>query len=170
MFSTQPSHDTIQEKVISDGTLVEQALAGNQRAFELLVQRYQRPLMNYIWSFLRNEEQVDDILQHVFRRFSVCLPTLSTDRGLRAWLFQVARYCCLDELRSKRRRPEVLFSTLARQYSEEEELSPIEIIPDREPSAEERLELIDLQCALQRAILFLPPNSARLSVYTVSSN
>ena len=157
MLSTQLSHDTIQEKVISDGTLVEQALAGDQRAFELLVQRYQRPLMSYICTFLRNEEQVDDILQHVFWRLSVCLPILSTERTLRAWLFQVARYRCLDELRRKRRRPEVLFSTLARQYSEEEKFSPIEIIPDPEPSPEERVELIDLQCALQQAILFLPP-------------
>jgi RNA polymerase sigma-70 factor (ECF subfamily) len=156
MLSPNVSSTNSQGKSASDGVLMEQALAGDQHAFELLVHRYHPLLTNYIRSFLYDGEQIDDVLQHVFLRLSACLPLLSTDRPLKAWLFQVARYRCLDELRKRKRRPEVPFSTLAWQYKEEE-FSPIEVIPDPEPLPEEIAEKRDLQGELQQAIGFLPP-------------
>jgi RNA polymerase sigma factor (sigma-70 family) len=157
MLSTQLPHGASPKgQAVSDGTLVGQALVGDQHAFELLVRRYHPLLVNYIRGFLYDGEQIDDVLQHVFLRLSACLSLLSTDRPLKAWLFQVARYGCLDELRKKRRRPEIPFSTLAWQYKEEE-FSPIEVIPDPEPLPEEMAEKMDLQCELQQAIGFLPP-------------
>jgi RNA polymerase sigma-70 factor (ECF subfamily) len=68
----------------------------------------------------------------------------------------VARNRCLDELRRRRRRAETSFSTLAWEYSEED-LSPIEAIPDPDPLPEEVAEEIDLYCTLQEATASLPP-------------
>jgi len=68
----------------------------------------------------------------------------------------VARNRCLDELRKRRRRAEILFSTLEWKYSEEE-LSPVEAIPDPEPLPEEVAERSDLQCSLQQAMFSLSP-------------
>jgi len=141
---------------VPDGVLVEQALAGDQCAFDILVRRYHRLLVSYIHGFLKDSEQVYDVLQHVFLKLYVSLPMLLTNVSLKPWLFQVARNRCVDELRKRRRQAEIPFSTLEWKYREEE-LSPLESIPDSEPLPEEVAERIELHCLLQQAIFSLPP-------------
>src|ERR1700694_5838830 len=87
---------------ISDGILAKQTLTGDQQAFEVLVQRYSAPLFNFICHFLGDYDQACDISQQVFLQLYISLPTLRTGDPLKAWLFQVARNRCLDELRRKR--------------------------------------------------------------------
>jgi RNA polymerase sigma factor (sigma-70 family) len=149
-------HSVPKGQGVPDGVLVEQALAGDQHAFEILVRRYHRPLVRCIQGFLKDDEQVNDVLQHVFLQLYVSLPILLRNGSLKGWLFQVARNRCLDELRKRRRKAEIPFSTLEWKFREEE-LSPVESIPDPEPLPEEVVERIDLQCSLQRAIFTLPP-------------
>src|SRR5260370_33656356 len=90
---------------VPDGVLVGQAQAGDQRAFEFLVSRYHRPSASYILGFLKDGEQVNDVLQHVYLQLYISPPILSTNGSLKAWLFQGARNPCLAELRASRRRP-----------------------------------------------------------------
>src|SRR6184192_984681 len=141
---------------VRDGVLIGQALTGDQRAFELLVSRYHPLLMRWIQGFLKDDELANDVLQHVFLQLYLSLPVLLRNVSLRGWLFQVARNRCLDELRKRRRRAEILFSTLEWK-SREEDLSPVEAIPDPEPLPEERAERIDQQGSLQQALFALPP-------------
>ena len=140
---------------VPDGVLVEQALAGDQFAFDTLVRRYHRLLVSYIHGFIKDNEQVSDVLQHVFLKLYLSLPILLMNVSLKGWLFQVARNRCLDELRRRYRRTEIPFSTLEWKYREEE-LSPIEAITDPEPLPEEVAESIELHCLLQQAMLSLP--------------
>jgi len=157
MTYTQPrQYSVLQGQEVPDGVLVGQAQAGDQRAFEFLVSRYHHPLANYIRSFLKDGEQVADVLQQVYLQLYVSLPILLTTVSLKGWLFQVARNRCLDELRRRRRRAETSFSTLAWEYSAED-LSPIEAIPDPDPLPEEVAEGIDLYYTLQEATAALPP-------------
>jgi RNA polymerase sigma-70 factor, ECF subfamily len=157
MLYAQPLLNSIpQGQEVPDGVLVEQALAGDQSAFECLVSRYHRPLVSYIRGFLKDSEQLYDVLQHVFLKLYVSLPLLLTNVSLKAWLFQVARNRCVDELRRRHRRDEIPFSSLEWKYREEE-LSQVESVPDPEPLPEEVAERIDLHCSLQRAIFSLPP-------------
>src|SRR6266576_3078846 len=157
MLDAQPrKYSILQGQGVPDGVLVGQALAGDQLAFELLVSRYHRPLVSCIRGFLKDDEQVSDVLQHVFLQLYVSLPVLLRNVSLKAWLFQVARNRCRDELRKGRRRAEIPFSTLEWKYREEE-LSPIEAFPDPEPLPEEVAERIELHCLLQQAIFSLPP-------------
>ncbi len=156
MTYVQPrQYSVLQGQGVPDGILVGQAQAGDQRAFEFLVSRYHRPLASYIRGFLKDGEQVYDVLQQVYLQLYVSLPILLTNVSLKGWLFQVARNRCLDELRRRRQRAETPFSTLAWDYSEED-LSPIEAIPDPDPLPEEVAEGIDLYCSLQEAIASLP--------------
>jgi RNA polymerase sigma-70 factor, ECF subfamily len=77
---TQTRHDSVPEgQGVLDGVLVEQALAGDQCAFETLVRRYHRPLVSYIHGFIKDGEQVHDVLQHVFLKLYGALPVLLTD-------------------------------------------------------------------------------------------
>src|SRR5438874_9609045 len=156
LYAQPQQYSILQGQGVPDGVLVGQALAGDQRAFELLVSRYHPLLMRWIQGFLKDVELVNDVVQHVFLQLYVSLPVLLRNGSIRAWLFEVARNRCLDELRKRRRRAEILFSTLEWKYREEE-LSPVEAIPDPEPLPEERAERIDLQGSLQQALFALPP-------------
>jgi RNA polymerase sigma factor (sigma-70 family) len=157
MSYAQPRQfSVLQGQEVPDGVLVEQALAGDQCAFELLVSRYHGPLERYIRGFLKDGDEVYDVLQHVFLQLYVSLPSLLRNVSLKPWLFQVARYRCLDELRRRYRQAEIPFSTLERE-DREEELSLVEAIPDPELLPEEISERIDLHCLLQQAIVSLPP-------------
>src|SRR2546421_1816404 len=156
MRYAQPrKYSILQGQGVPDGVLVGQALAGDQLAFELLVSRYHRPLVSCIRGFLKNDEQVSDVLQHVFLQLYLSLPILLRNVSLKAWLFQVARNRCLDELRKRHRRAEIPFSTLEWKYREEE-LSPIEAIPDPEPLPEVVAERSDLHRSLQLDLLSCP--------------
>ena len=160
-YAQPRQYSNLQEQEVPDGVLVGQAQAGDQCAFEFLVRRYHCPLASYIRVFLKDGDQVSDVLQHVYLQLYVSLPILLTHVSLKGWLFQVARNRCLDELRRRHRRAETPFSTLAWEYMEGD-LSPIEAIPDPDPSPEEVAEGIDLYCTLQEAIASLPPKLRRV--------
>ncbi len=138
---------------VADGTLVQQTLAGDQRAFEKLVQRYHVPLFNFICHCLGDYDLACDVSQQVFLQLYISMPTLRTGEPLKAWLFQVARNRCLDELRRKRA---IHFSELEA-ANDDDDLSPLAIMPDTRPLPEEIAERHDLRRALRQAIEALPP-------------
>jgi RNA polymerase sigma factor (sigma-70 family) len=146
---------SVDMSVLSDALLAQQALAGDQQAFEIMVRRYSTPLFNFICRFLGDYDQACDVLQQVFMRFYTTLPRLGTGEPFKPWLFQVARNCCVDELR-RRRRYAIQFSQLETENSEGE-LSFLNEIPDTSPLPEDLAERHDLQQVLNRAIQSLPP-------------
>ena len=157
MLHPQPQQSNIlQRNEVPDGLLVGQALAGDQDAFECLVTRYQQQLVRLIQGFLKDHDQSDDILQQVYLQLYLSLPTLFRNVSLKGWLFQVARNRCLDELRRRRRRPEVPFSVLERGNGEEEQ-SLLEAISDCQPLPEEMTESSELHGSLCDAMVSLPP-------------
>jgi RNA polymerase sigma-70 factor (ECF subfamily) len=120
---------SLQKKEVPDGMLAGQAQTGDQCAFEVLVNRYHHSLASYIAGFLKDREQVSDVLQQVYLQLYLSPPILLTIISLKGWLFQVIRTRCLDELRRRRRHPEAPFSRLSWNVSVED-LSPLEAIPD----------------------------------------
>ena len=142
-----------QHAEIADGTLAQQALTGNQAAFETLVGRYSTGLFNFICHFLGDYHLACDVLQQVFLQLYISLPKLRTGEPLKSWLFQVARNRCLDELRRKR---PTYFSELETAYDDEESPSLVDI-PDSSPLPEEVALRHDSQRQLRGAIQLLPP-------------
>jgi RNA polymerase sigma factor (sigma-70 family) len=137
----------------TDAVLAKQVLNGDQEAFELLVRRYNAPLFNFICRFLGDYDLACDVLQQVFLRFYTALPKLGTGEPFKPWLFQVARNCCVDELRRKQRYA-IHFSQLE---NSEGELVGLSDLPDPGPLPEDVAERHDLQALLQEAIQTLPP-------------
>jgi RNA polymerase sigma-70 factor (ECF subfamily) len=136
----------------SDSDLVNQALAGSEQAFEMLVARYNAPLFRFISSFVGDYDQACDIFQQVMIQLYASLPTIHLGKSLRPWLFQVARYRCIDELR----RGHVLrFSDLENE-NEDESCQAHYAIPDPTPPPEELAEQHEVQDHLCRAIRALP--------------
>lgn len=151
---TQPSIETVLPD-ISDARLAQLVLAGDQDAFEMLVHRYSTPLFNFICRFLGDYDLACDVLQQVFLRFYTSLPKLGTGEPFKSWLFQVARNCCVDELR-RRHRYAIRFSQLEVENGDGD-LTGLCDIPDPGPLPDELIERRDLQQLLVKAIQSLPP-------------
>ena len=143
-----------QRTAISDGILVQQACAGDQDAFAVLVQRYSSSLFSYARKFFKDDDQVSDIIQKVFIRLYASLPTLRADLPLKSWLYQLTHNCCIDELRANRNHG-FHFSELEEVY-DDNGVPIIEAIPDSEPLPDELAEYRELQQYLHQAIQTLP--------------
>lgn len=165
-MQTQSYRKTVPSE-LSDSMLAQMVLKGDQDAFEQLVRRYHTPLFNFIYRFLDDYDVACDVLQQVFLRFYVSLPKLGTGDPFKSWLFQVARNCCVDELR-RRHRYAIHFSQLEGECGEGE-LSVLHDIPDPGPLPEELIERHDLQLYLHRAISTLPPRFRSVVILRYSS-
>jgi RNA polymerase sigma factor (sigma-70 family) len=136
-----------------DSVLAQHYLAGDQQAFEVLVQRYSGSLFTFIRRFVGEYDAASDILQQVMLQLYISLPKLRTGEPLKAWLYRVARNRCLDELRRKRA---MHFSELEKEIDEEEQ-SLVDTMQDLSPLPEEVVERRDVQDTLLKAIRALPP-------------
>jgi RNA polymerase sigma factor (sigma-70 family) len=142
---------------LPDARLAQLTLDGDQEAFEYLVLRYHASIFSFVRHFLGDYDLASDVTQQVFVRLYTSLPTLRTGQPFKPWLFQVARYCCIDELRRQHRQA-IPFSVLEPDYKKDEECNfSLDDIPDGRPSLEEEQEQRDLQYLLQKAIVALPP-------------
>jgi RNA polymerase sigma factor (sigma-70 family) len=140
--------------LFTDAALIEQARAGDQVAFEALVERYRSPLYQFISRYFADYDQRCDLLQQVLIQLYISLPDLQTNRSLQAWIFRVARNRCLDELRH---RHVPSFTEMAWEGSEDEALFAVGALV-LAPSVEEQAEQHELEQLLRQVITNLPPN------------
>ncbi|TMF47990.1 MAG: RNA polymerase sigma factor [Chloroflexi bacterium] len=155
MLYAQPrQNSTLRGRGVPDGVLVGQAQVGDQRAFELLMSRYHRLLASYIRGFLKDGDQVSDVLQQVYLQLYLSLPILLTNVSLKGWLLQVARNRCLDELRRRRRQAAVPFSALEWEYGEEEQtkIQATDLYRDRAHARHASVDRQDLLLPLAAAV------------------
>jgi hypothetical protein len=68
MTPTPPPAAPVPASADTDLMLVERAVAGDQRAFELLVMKYQRRIERLIGRMVRDVDLVEDIAQETFIR------------------------------------------------------------------------------------------------------
>src|SRR5574337_932498 len=74
----------------SDQLLVERTVAGDQRAFELLVIKYQRRIERLIARMVRDPDLVEDVAQETFIRAYRALHQFRGDAQFYTWLYRIA--------------------------------------------------------------------------------
>ncbi len=87
-----------------DEDLVRRARAGDERAFVTLYRRNVRYVARTVFSILRRDADVDDVVQRAFADACFQLETLRDARGFRAWVTRIAVRDAWDQLRARRRR------------------------------------------------------------------
>jgi RNA polymerase sigma factor (sigma-70 family) len=86
----------------SDDALVARVRAGDERAFELVFDRYHRSLLAFCGRMLASNEEAEDALQHTFMDAYRALRASDDPIRLKAWLYTIARNRCLSVLRARR--------------------------------------------------------------------
>lgn len=107
----------------SDHELVARTLAGDARAYELLVLKYQRRIERLIARMVRDADLVDDIAQETFLRAWRALHQFRGDAQFYTWLYRIAVNTAKKALMDLKRHPSVGGSVTD---SEEDETSPSE--------------------------------------------
>jgi RNA polymerase sigma-70 factor, ECF subfamily len=103
--TTNSSPPTADRPLPTDRDIVKSVQAGNSEHFSLLVEKYHRHLLNFIYRLTGNEQTVEDIGQEIFLSIYKSIRTFNTGRNVpfSAWLFITARNRCISELRKKKR-------------------------------------------------------------------
>ena len=96
----------------SDLALVERANAGDTRAFELLVIKYQRRIERLVGRMVRDVDIVQDITQETFIRAYKALHQFRGDAQFYTWLYRIAVNTAKKTLMEMRRSPVITESAL----------------------------------------------------------
>jgi RNA polymerase sigma-70 factor, ECF subfamily len=109
----------------ADGPLVDRARRGDQRAFEMLVVKYQRRIERLIGRMIRDADLVQDVAQESFIRAYRALPQFRGDSAFYTWLYRIAVNTAKKMLVELKRDPLVTESARAGS-AEDDETSRIE--------------------------------------------
>jgi RNA polymerase sigma factor (sigma-70 family) len=91
-------------EIATDAQLVSRCRAGDQEAWNELVERFSRYVFAIcVQAFRLSSEDAEDVFQEVFARVYQHLDRLRSDDAIRPWIAQLTRRLCIDRLRSARR-------------------------------------------------------------------
>ncbi|MBK5206342.1 MAG: RNA polymerase sigma factor RpoE [Polaromonas sp.] len=108
----------------SDAMLVERTIAGDQKAFELLVIKYQRRIQRLIGRMVRDVDLVEDIAQETFIRAYRALGQFRGEAQFYTWLYRIAVNTAKKALMDLKRNPTVSENSF--KSGDDDETSPLE--------------------------------------------
>jgi len=85
-----------------DEVLMADVGGGDEVAFNALVERYERPLLNFIYRFVGDHQLARDLYQETFLRVYRAARSYDPSRKFSTWLFQIAANLCIDGLRRRK--------------------------------------------------------------------
>ena len=128
-----------------DETLVMLTLAGEQTAYEVLVNRYQKAAISAAISVTKNHFMAEDAAQETFVRVYARLSTYDPQRKFSSWILSIASHYCVDRLRRRHG------NTVSM-----EEIMSWRWLPDDKPKPEERTLAHEESATIQRLLSELP--------------
>jgi len=84
-----------------DLTLVKRVRSGDQRAFKLLVERYQRKVYSVALGMVKDREEAMDVSQEAFVKVHKYLDHFKGDSSFYTWLYRITVNICIDVLRRR---------------------------------------------------------------------
>lgn len=80
-------------------------MEGDEEAFELLVQRHRRPILNFAYRFMGDREIAEDISQDVFLRLWASSSTYLPVAKFTTFLYTIAKNLCLNAMAKSKNAP-----------------------------------------------------------------
>jgi RNA polymerase sigma-70 factor, ECF subfamily len=142
----------------SDVELMLRVKHGDREAFDALVQRYRKPLMNFIYRFTTNRSESEDLAHEVFVKAYQSASRYEPKAAFSTWLYRIATNLSLNFLRDHK--PHL--SASLDSGSDEEDKAGIEL---RHPAALVEDDLLERERIQQiRQALAALPENQRLAV------
>ena len=123
----------------SDVQLMLDVKAGDERSFELLLQRYRTPLVNFLYRMVRARKEAEDLAQEVFLRVYRARKDYVPSAKFTTWLFRIATNLALNSVRDNRyQRMEVSLDAPVTVDAEDGDEKPLDIA-EKHPNIEQYL-------------------------------
>ena len=130
-----------------ENRLVDLALNGDMRAFELLMEKHESKMYAVALRMCKNREDAQDCLQDAMLRIYKALPSFKGQSSFSTWAYRITMNTCLDDLRRKK----------VRQAQSLDQMLEIGWSPvDENNSTERHFENSELKRNLSKAIQTLP--------------
>lgn len=123
-MSEEPVNSLEAKPIDSDAILVERTVAGDQKAFELLVIKYQRRIQRLIGRMVRDVDLVEDIAQETFIRAYRALAQFRGEAQFYTWLYRIAVNTAKKALMDLKRNPTISENSF--KSDDDDETSPLE--------------------------------------------
>ena len=102
----------------SDEALMLQLQTGDLRSFDILVKRWEQPLLNYCYRMVNDIALAEDLRQEVFLRIYRSAKTFRVRAKFSTWMYRIATNLCLDTLAKQQRRKETPIAAYLESESE----------------------------------------------------
>jgi len=137
----------------SDAEVMLRVKAGDQSAFDYLVQKYRRPLVSFMYRMARNTAAAEDLAQEVFLRVYRSRSSYEASAKFTTWLYRIATNLAVNYARDTRKeRPEVTVS-----LDEPDEETGMKVdLPDSNMTAEQGLLRRERMAAIRSKVEALP--------------
>ena len=135
----------------SDVQLMLDVKAGDDASFNLLLQKYRTPLINFLYRMVRDSATAEDLAQEVFLRVYRARKQYSPSAKFTTWLFRIATNLALNSVRDNRHRQ----MDISIDPPVEEDEAPLQL-PAREMRIDEHMIERDRAEFIRQAISSLP--------------
>jgi len=135
----------------SDVQLMLDVKAGDDASFNLLLQKYRTPLINFLFRMVRDSATAEDLAQEVFLRVYRARKRYSPSAKFTTWLFRIATNLALNSVRDNRHRQ----MDVSIDASVEDDEAPLQL-PAREMRIDEHMIERDRAEFIRQAISSLP--------------
>jgi len=127
--------------------------AGDDSAFEYLVQKYRRPMLNFMYRMAHNAAVAEDLAQEVFLRVYRSRENYEASAKFTTWLYRIATNLAVNHARDTRHeRPEAVVS-----IDEPDEDTGLTVdVADTSLSAEENILRRERMAAIRERVQALP--------------
>jgi len=137
----------------SDADIMLQVKAGDDSAFEYLVQKYRRPMVSFMFRMAHSNAAAEDLAQEVFLRVYRSRESYEASAKFTTWLYRIATNLAVNHARDTRHeRPE---NTVSLDEPDEDSGRTLDL-PDRTPTVEENLVQRERLAAIRQRVQNLP--------------
>ena len=138
--------------VPSDEDLMAEVMAGSDRAFGCLVERYSQRVLNTVFRYIGDRQRSEDLTQEVFLRVHVHRQRYRPGGKFSAWLFTIAANLAKNEIRTRVRHRGTTSLERLKEVSGDAEL----VLVDRSRRPDRWAEQAELKKAVSEAVQELP--------------
>ncbi len=137
-----------------DAALMVAYQKGDDSSFDQLLDKYHRPIVNFIYKIVNNAGEAEELAQEVFLRVCRARHTYEPRARFAAWIYTIATNLSLKAAGRNRR-----MRFWNRNHDSHGDSPPVEeTLPDPLPDAEQRLIASEMGEVIRRAIQALPLN------------
>ncbi len=83
-----------------DHIWIKSFLAGNNKGFDILYKKYEKPLFSYILRYTHNQQTAEDVFQKTWIKVIKGLEKYEEQGSFGSWLFGIAHNNCIDHFRN----------------------------------------------------------------------